>query len=115
MESSSLFARLYLDEDVRVAKIVRGRGFTVRTTRGDDMLGATDAEQLAFAADQGLVLVTHNRSDFEALARRYAEEGQSHTGIVCAVRRPPRDMARRLVEVLNNRTAGEFVNQLLYI
>lgn len=117
MDPSPLFARLYLDEDVhmRVAKIVRGRGFTIRTTRGAERLGATDAEQLAFAADQGLVVVTHNRSDVEALARRYFEEGRSHAGIICAVRRPPRDTARRLVALLNDRTAGEFVDQLLYI
>jgi len=69
MESDRLFARLYLDEDVhvRIARIVRGHGFSVRTVRGENMLGATDAEQLAFAADQGLVIVTHNRTDFENL------------------------------------------------
>jgi predicted nuclease of predicted toxin-antitoxin system len=117
MESDRLFARLYLDEDVhvRIARIVRGHGFSVRTTRGENMLGATDAEQLAFAADQSHVVVTHNRTDFEELARQYYEEGRSHAGIICAVRRPPRDCATRLLALLNDRTASEFENHLLYV
>lgn len=117
MDPDRLFARLYLDEDVhvRVARIVRSHGFMARTTRSEDMLGANDAKQLAFASDQGMVLVTHNRTDFEDLARRYFEEGRSHSGIICAVRRPPRECARRLISLLNDRTAAEFVNQLLYI
>lgn len=117
MEPDRLFAQLYLDEDVhvRVARIVQGHGFVTRTARGEDMLGTTDAEQLAFASDNGLVVVTHNRIDFEELARRYFEEGWTHAGIVCAVRRPPRACATRLLALLNERTAAEFVNQLLYI
>lgn len=117
MESDRLFARLYLDEDVhvRIARIVRGHGFSVRTARSEDMLGATDEEQLAFAADQGLVVVTHNRSDFEELARQYYKEERTHAGIICAVRRGPRESATRLLALLNDRTASEFENHLLYI
>ena len=117
METTHLFARLYLDEDVhvRVASIVRGHGYEVHTARGERILGTADAEQLAFAARQEMVLVTHNRVDFEVLARRYFEEGRSHSGIVCAVRRPPHECARRLMALLNDRTAAEFANQLLYI
>ncbi|MBB4091132.1 DUF5615 family PIN-like protein [Salinibacter ruber] len=117
MEPERLFARLYLDEDVhvRVARIVRGHGFSARTTRGQDMLGATDEEQLAFAADHNFVVVTHNREDFENLARRYFQEGRTHAGIICAIRRPPRECARRLLTLLNERTAAEFENQLLHM
>jgi hypothetical protein len=78
-------------------------------------LEKSDAEQLAFAAAQEMVLVTHNRADFENLARRYFEEGRTHAGIICAFRRPPHECALRLIALLNNRTAAEFKNQLLYI
>ena len=117
MESNRLFARLYLDEDVhvRVASIVRGHGYEVDTARGEGMLGAGDEDQLAFAADNERVLVTHNRVDFEILARRYFEEGRSHSRIVCAVRRPSHECARRLMALLNDRTAAEFAGHLLYI
>ncbi len=119
MESDRLFAQLYLDEDVhvRIARIVRGHGFSVRTARIPKAfgIGATDEEQLAFAADQGLVVVTHNRIDFEELARQYYEEGRIHAGIICAVRRSPRECATRLLALLNDRTTSEFENHLLYV
>ena len=70
MEPSRRFARLYLDEDVHVgvARIVQGHGYDARTTRDEAMLGTRDVEQLAFASEQSMVLVTHNRTDFEDLA-----------------------------------------------
>jgi hypothetical protein len=61
------------------------------------------------------VVVAHNRIDFEALARQYYEEERRHAGIVCAVRRPPRDCATLLITLLNDRTAAEFKDQLLYV
>jgi len=117
MDAPGLFAELYLDEDVsvRIAEILRGHGYDVHTAREKGRLGTTDAEQLAFAVEQGLVLVTHNRTDFEELAVRYFEEDRTHAGIICAVRRPPHECAQRLMVLLNDCTAAEFVNQLLYI
>jgi hypothetical protein len=61
------------------------------------------------------VFVTHNRTDFERLAVPYFEDGRTHKGIICAVRRPPAEYARRLLSLLNERTAEDFENQLLYI
>lgn len=117
MNAPRLFARLYLDEDVpvQVAEILRGYGYDVRTARDEGMLGTNDAEQLAYAAERGLVFVTHNRTDFERLAVQYFEDGRMHKGIICAVRRPPGECARRLLSLLNERTAEDFENQLLYI
>ena len=83
-----LFVEVYLDEDVDVlvANLLRARGFRATTTREADQLGSSDAEQLAYAVAQRLALVTHNRHHFEALARRYSEGGQTHYGIILAVR-----------------------------
>ena len=62
---------LYLDEDVSVvvAAILRARGFVVVTARDIGQLGLSDSEQLAYAAQAGLVLLTHNRVDFDRLHR----------------------------------------------
>jgi len=117
MDAPRLFARLYLDEDVpvQVAEILRGHGYDVRTARDEGMLGTSDTEQLTFATQQGRVFVTHNRTDFEKLAVQYFEDGRTHGGIICAVRRPPGECARRLRSLLNECTAEDFENQLLYI
>ena len=66
-----LFIELYLDEDVSVlvASLLRARGFVAVTTLEAGRLGQSDAGQLEYAVEQRKVLLTHNRADFEALAR----------------------------------------------
>lgn len=114
---NEIFIELYTDEDVGalIAKLIRARGFSVLTTLEAENLGKSDAEQLAFAVSQEKVLLTHNRVDFEKLAKRYFEQNKTHFGIIIAVRRLPNEMARRLLELLNQNTADEMINQIRYI
>jgi len=112
-----LFIELYLDEDVDVlvADLVRARGFQATTTQDAGQVGKNDAEQLVYAVSQQRTLLTHNRADFEALAQQYLTAGQTHYGIIIAVRRPPYEIARWLLTVLNHVTADEMQDQLRYI
>jgi hypothetical protein len=57
-----LFIELCLDEDVDVlvAQVVRARGFSAVTTREASRLGATDEQQLIYAASQHWALLTQN-------------------------------------------------------
>ena len=114
---SRLFIELYLDEDVDVliAQLLRARGFVVVTTQEAGQFHNNDAEQSAYAVRQHKTLLTHNRVDFEALAQTYFAAGQPHDGIIVSVRRPPRDIARRLLRILNAVTAEEMQNQMRYI
>ena len=112
-----LFIELYLDEDVStlVADLMRARGFIAATTPESGQLGRSDAEQLEHATSQRKTLLTHNRADFEALARLYYSTGQAHYGIIIAVRRPPYEIVQRLLVILNQVTADEMENQVRYI
>ena len=112
-----MFIELYLDEDVDVllASLLRSRGFVVEATVEAHRRGATDEEQLAYAAHRRYTLLTHNRADFEGLATRWLEAGRGHAGILIAVRRPVHDLARRLLVILNDVTADEIDNQVLYL
>jgi len=83
-------ARFYLDEDIplALADLLRVNGHTVTTTRDERRLGSLDPEQLLFAANGGLTLVTHNRKDFARLheawliwARDWGV-ARSHAGII---------------------------------
>lgn len=114
---TNLFIELYLDEDVSVlvAELVRARGFTALTAREAGQLHASDADQLAYAVSQRKTLLTHNRADFEALAQTYLATGQTHSGIIIAVRHPPYEIMRRLLLILNHVTADEMQDQLRYI
>ena len=112
-----MFIALYLDEDVSVlvAELLRSRGFVATTTREEARLGSSDAAQLAYATSIGRTLLTHNRTDFEALARTYAVTHRQHYGIILAVRRPPYELVRRLLQILNHVTADEMIEQVRYI
>ena len=114
---SDLFLHLYLDEDVHVliADLIRARGFAATTTRDAALLTLADSDQLTYAASQGMTLVTHNRDDFEQLAEAFFAAGQPHAGIIIAVRRPPYEIARRLLVLLNDVPRDEMINQLRYI
>lgn len=114
---SQLFIELYLDEDVSVmvAALLRARGFRATTTLQAGNLGASDLDQLAYASDQRMTLLTHNRRDFETLTQKYFRSGQNHQGVIIAVRRPPREIVQRLLKILNSTTQDEIKNQLRYI
>ncbi len=114
---SDIFIELYTDEDVSVliADLIRARGFSVTTTHQAGNLGKSDAGQFEFAANQKKVLLTHNRVDFEKLAKQYFNKNKTHYGIIIAVRRLPNDMVQRILKVLNYTTADEMINQILYI
>ena len=114
---SGLFIELYLDEDVDVliADLVRARGFVAITTQEAGQLQSSDAMQLAYAVHQRKTFLTHNRADFETLAQAYFAAGQTHYGIIIAVRRSPYEIARRLLLLLNHVTADEMEHQVRYI
>lgn len=113
----SLFAGLYLDEDVSVviAAMLRARGHVAMTTLEANRSAFSDREQLEFAAQNGMVLLTHNRADFEKLASEYLASTRHHAGIIIAVRRREGDIVRRLLTLLDQVTADEFQNQVFYV
>ena len=112
-----LFIEFYLDEDVStlVADLIRARGFVVTTTHQAGQGGRSDAEQLNYAVSRHATLVTHNRADFELLARQYFNSGLKHYGMVIAVQRPAREIARRLLIILDRVTADEIEDQIRYV
>ena len=115
--NDELFISIYLDEDVHlvIAELTAARGFRTVTARGASQLGKPDAEQLVYAVDRGLCIVTHNRRDFQELHRQYTAEGRAHAGIIIAVRRRPYETANRLLQLLNTLTVDEMYNQMVYI
>ena len=114
---SRLFIELYLDEDVDVliANLLRNYGYSVISTNDAGLLGATDTDQMEYAAVNRRTIVTHNRQDFEDLFQGYLAQGRMHAGVIIAVRRSPYEIARRLLVILDQVTADEMENQIRYI
>jgi predicted nuclease of predicted toxin-antitoxin system len=97
--------RLLLDEDIspRVADGLRRRGIDAVSVYdvGRANRRVADADQLAFAAEGGRVLVTYNRADYQALDARWRLEAREHAGILwCSERSIPRRAFGDLVRAL---------------
>ena len=60
-------------------------------------------------------MITAVMIHFEFLHRQYLASGRDHAGIVVVTRRAPREIASRIVMLLNTLTADEIRSQLLYI
>ena len=112
-----LFISLYLDQDVSVvlATMLRARKFEVLTTQEAGNLGASDQEQLDFAIENQMAILTHNRVHFEKLFQEYLKKGIKHYGIIIAKHRPPQENLKRILKLLNFFTADELINQIRYI
>lgn len=114
---TDIFIHVYLDEDVDVlvASLLRSRGYEATTAHQARQLGKSDAEQLEYAVSQRRAILTHNRIDFENLARQYFEQESQHYGIIIAVRNPYQQIVQKLLTILNSITSDEMENQILYI
>jgi hypothetical protein len=94
-------ARLYLDSDVSrwLAPLLRAAGHDATTAHAEGRRGASDDEQLLFAAQEGRVLLTHNRADFVLLHgawRRWPAAwgvaAPAHPGILVLDHRPEAEL-----------------------
>ena len=112
-----MFVKTYLDENISVvvAELLRSRGFQAISAQEVGNKSLSDSSQLEFASNQKMSILTHDRIDFENLAKEYFVNGKTHHGIIIAVRRPIHEIAERLLKVLNEFTADEMTNQIIYI
>ena len=76
--------KFYLDEDIspKVAEALRKLGVDGISAHEAEMTGASDEEQLDFAAGGGRCLVTFNRNDFIMLTRLYLDSNRGHCGVI---------------------------------
>ena len=79
-----LFIALYTDEDItdRLSSLLRERGFEAASALNEGTAGLSDEDQLVYATERRWTLLTYNRDDFLALARRWHDAGREHGGIV---------------------------------
>lgn len=114
---TTLFAKVYLDEnmDIRLAALLRHRGFYATTAHAVGLLRADDRTQLSYAATNRYCLVMHNLREFEALHDSFLSAGQLHAGIIVASAKNVYRLVDHLARLLNTLTADEIANQILYV
>lgn len=118
--NDQLFLRFYLDRhvDERFARTLRHRGYDAVTTREVGNERADDEEQLAWAANDGRVVLTSDLADFPRLATEWFLAGRNHAGIVVMVqpsRVAYRTLVRRLLRLADALTADEMVNRVEWL
>lgn len=112
--------RLYLDEDAGEKAVVQGlraRGIDVLTTVEANRCGATDRDQLIFAARQGRSIYTFNVGDFAVLHRDHLQQENDHADIIvlpdqrCSVG----EKIRRIAAFIGRTTAEDMINHMEYL
>ena len=75
--------RIYANESASVAitEGLRRRGVDALSARDAGNLGLTDEEQLIYANNEKMTILTHD-TDFLQMASRWLDEGKTHQGII---------------------------------
>ena len=94
--------KLALDEDVRpaLAKLLRERGFDAVAISDAGRYELLDEEQLAWAAEEERVFVSHNVADFPRLAGEWQRAGRAHAGIIMMSQGPLGSLLREVLKLL---------------
>ena len=112
---------LFLDEDINPAlsRLLAAFDIDALSVRDADRLGMADPEQFEYAKSHGRVFVTFNYHDFEVIARREAEAGRDHAGIIVSYHQFSDDeldgLARAIDALLAERTAEDMRNMYLVL
>ena len=109
--------RFCTDEDVfgAVAPALRSFGIDAISTPEMNREGASDEQQLEWAAQDSRVVVSFNVSDFADLHSLWLENGRHHSGIVVSNQRPVGEMIRRLKNLANQMDSNEMVDRLEFL
>jgi len=110
--------KLYLDEDAisrALIRALRARGVDVLTAQEAKQIGVSDDEQLAYATAQGRTIFTFNTRDFAVLHTKYLSKQQAHAGIIVSDQIQIGLIMRRLLKLLNAKSAEEMADWLDFL
>ncbi len=120
MAVPGLSADVYLDHNMNPerATALRSLGYDFVAAEEIGMAPPTDEVHLVRAACENRVLLTHDLSDFRALAVEWFFAGRRHTGILLAEQPPSmpfRELVRRVAAMLDSRTGEDVANLILWV
>ena len=110
--------KLYLDEDAISRALIRGlraRGIDVLTAQEAQQMGVPDTVQLLHATSQGRTIFTFNTRDFTQLHAEFLSQGRTHAGIIVSDQLQVGLLLRRLLSLLDAKSAGDMENWLEFL
>jgi predicted nuclease of predicted toxin-antitoxin system len=116
-EAEQLFVSLFLDENVdeKLGPVLRRYGYQAHTAREAGRKGCTDEEQLEYAVQQKMAILSHNIADFVLLHRRWLAQGKHHHGIILTSTTEFRSLLRKVLAFLDRYAADELVDQCRFL
>jgi hypothetical protein len=110
--------KLYLDEDSQRTDLIqalRARQVDVETVSETNLLGQADDVLLAYATRQERVLFSFNRGDFSRLHTEWLRIERHHTGIIVSDQVGTSIILRRLLRLIDGKSADDMHNWLEYL
>lgn len=111
--------RIYLDEDAMSRSLInalRSRGVDVIVAADVGMRRRSDAEHLAYASTEGLVLFSFNTNHYMALHTSLLEQGQSHAGLILSGQDYSiGEMMRRILRIVAHLSAEEMKDRVEFL
>ena len=119
-DQPGLFIQIYVDEDSTsaLAETLRERGYVAESAIEAGLGEADDEAQLTYATSKSMAILTRNNIDFSVLAKRWANVGREHAGIIISEkfsREQFGELLRRTLKLLNTMTADEIRNTFVYL
>jgi hypothetical protein len=110
--------RLYLDEDAQraaLARALRARQIDVLTANEAGRIALSDEAQLRYAVSMDRTVFTFNRGHFVQLHIRFVEAGEFHGGIIVSDQLEIGVVIRRLLRLIDARTAEDMRSRLEFL
>ena len=109
--------KLLLDEDVwlGLAVALRERGFEALHVYEAGRGGIPDADQLAWATQEGRAILTHNARDFAPLVSKYFLDSRPHAGLILSPQIEKGELVRRALNLLRSLSAEEIANTVRHL
>jgi hypothetical protein len=110
--------KLYLDEDTisrALIKALRSRNADVVTAKEADLIQVDDRDHLEYATSLNRVVFTFNARDFVRLHTEYMSTGRHHGGIIVSDQAQVGVIVRRLLKLLNIRSATDMQDRLEFL
>jgi len=110
--------KLYLDEDTisrALIRALRSRNVDVLTAKEADLIQASDQNHLEYATSLKRTVFTFNTRDFVRLHTDYLSAGRHHAGIIVSNQVQVGVIVRRMLKLLNTRSAVDMQDWLEYL